>query len=187
MASNFCRPLETPAQSKPGHPSSEHHRRPLTIFFSHLVSERAANDDTPIKATGDQSNTAPDFAKIKHVMEIVNKIDCLDNGRQKSSTHKRQDQQDCQLHFLLPGFTVTEPRLLSAIERASAEYERKTSTPTTNVPAELIGSDANLVLQILNVIRNNKEDGPSKICFDAFERGCTCTQHTPRWVTRRKK
>ena len=130
------------------------------------MSKRAANDDTPINATGDQSRTAPNFAKIKHVMEVVKTIDCLDNGRQKSSTHKRQDQQDCQLHFLLPGYQVTEPRLLTAIERACVEYERKASTSTANTPAELKDSDAALVLQILNVIRSNKDDAPSKIRFD---------------------
>ena len=65
---------------------------------------------------------------------------------------------------MLPGYAVTEPRLLTAIERASREFETKEAAP--NDQNQIAGTDAALVLQILNVIRSSKDDGPSKICFD---------------------
>ena len=122
------------------------------------------SEPLPVSEAGDEPKHVPNLRKLAFVADAVKKIDSLDNGRPKSSTHKRQDQQDVQLHFLLPGYAVTEPRLLTAIERASREFETKEAAP--NDQNQIAGTDAALVLQILNVIRSSKDDGPSKICFD---------------------
>ena len=100
---------------------------------------------------GDNADlTTPKFsaAKIKYTLDEIEKPLLLENGRPRSSTHRRQDLVDTQMWLLFgKDWRLTDTRLQAKIDTAAATFDGTNQATARDDDADLIQNIVEAVLK----------------------------------------
>ena len=90
------------------------------------MSKRPASDQGDLTQPSSAVEAADKFpaSKIKYVLDEIEKATLLENGRPRTSTHRRQDLVDAQMWMLFgEKWRLTDARLKAKIDTAAAAFD----------------------------------------------------------------
>ena len=115
------------------------------------MSKRPADDQTGLgnaQAAGDARGIPSatfSAAKTQYILDQIEKPMTLDNGRPRTSTHKRQDSMDTQMHLLFGSkWRLTDSRLENRTKAAADAFDATGPVDTD--------TDANLIQDIVEAV-----------------------------------